>query len=109
MDHMLTPETLARRESLFQRRLADERFDRVANRVVAVIVGIGFSVAGFCYVKAASAAEQDKPMPMMIVSVDSYGGEWISGRGDTCESAWENANLPADLVSVECVPDDSAK
>jgi hypothetical protein len=99
---------LVRRHALYTRRLADERFDRTANRVVAVIVGIGFAVAGFCYVKAANAATKPAETPMMIVSVDSYGGEWISGRGDTCEDAWENANLPADLVSVECVPDDSA-
>ena len=70
--NMLSPETLARREALYQRRLSDERFDRTANRVVAVIVGIGFAVAGFCYVKAASAETMPGIVPRKPATVITY-------------------------------------
>lgn len=89
-----------------------ERLETIARheRYALVVLAIAIPVAIGCYATAALSATKAKPAatPMMIVSEDDSGGEWISGRGDTCEDAWKNAVLPQGLTHVECVPDDSA-
>lgn len=90
-----------------------EAHGRSAGRVVKAICAIGLTVAAGCFLAAtfaplparADAIPTPAPRPMMIVAWDSVGGEWIAGRGDSCDSAYENAQFPADLVGFECVPE----
>lgn len=74
----------------------------IGTRVMATIVAIALAAMAGCM--TAGYARAETAPSMVIVAVDSKGGEWIAGEGDTCDAAWEFAQLPADMVAVECVP-----
>lgn len=70
--------------------------------VMAAIVGIAALGMSFTWSRAETPSRADNHA-FIIVAVDRDGGEWIAGAGDTCELAAENAVMPANAVSVECI------
>ena len=83
-----------------------------AGRVVKMICAIGLTVSAACFLAAAflplparATEVGNTPQAMAIYGVDSKGGEWIMGAGDTCEAAEVNMVWPpVSIVETECAP-----